>query len=132
MFTVFCSKFDDEQVEVGQGEGDQADSQEEDVQTRKKNLNESHDASLPVGFFRRFGIGFFMLALFVLMLAGSCFMVYLFSYQEAYIVKNISKSKNMAIKAWVLSKGNVKDFDMTEELLLRNYPSPDGEDTNGK
>ena len=73
-----------------------------------------------------------MLTLFILMLAGSCFMVYLFSYQEAYIVKNISKSKNMAIKAWVLSKGNVKDFDMTEELLLRNYPSPDGEDTNGK
>ena len=107
------------------------DGQEEDVQTRKKHLNESQDKSLPKGFFRRFGIGFFMLALFLLMLAGSCFMVYLFSYQEAYLVKNISKSKNTAIKAWVLSNGNVKDFDLIKSYL-RNYYSRDDNNTSNK
>ena len=75
---------------------------------------------VPKGFFRRFGLGFFMFGLLVLMLAGSCFLVYFFSYKEAYIVKSISESKNVAIKGWILSQGNLNDIG-SPKGYLRNY-----------
>ena len=90
-----------------------------------KKLN---DCYVPKGFFRRICFGLFTLILFILMLAGSCFMVYLLSYQEAYIVKMTSQYENMAIKAWVLNTGNVIDVNQTEGCLTKLKSGFEGRD----
>ena len=72
------------------------------------------------GFFRQFCVGLLIFSLLISFLAGSCFMVHLFSYEEAFIV---SSCENRAIKAWVLTNGNVIDVNQTEGCL-RRYHSP--------
>ena len=84
-------------------------------QTEKK----LKDGYVPEGFFRRICFGLFTLILFILMLAGSCLMVNLFSYEEAYIVKMTSQYENIAIKAWVLNTGNVIDVNQTKGCLTK-------------
>ena len=68
---------------------------------------------------RKICFGLLTLILFILMLGGSCFMVNLLSYEEAYIVKMTSQSENIAIKAWVLSTGNVIDVNQTKGCLTK-------------
>ena len=68
------------------------------------------------GFLRRFGVGLLIFVLFIFFLAGSCFMVHLISYKEAFIV---SSCENRAIKAWVLSTGNVIDVNQTKGCLTK-------------
>ena len=87
----------------------------------------------PKGFFRRFVLGFLMLSMFMTMLVGSCFLVYFFEYEEAYLVKTVSQSENIAIKSWILSKGsirNVIDFSQTKGCLEK-YPET-GQKCNGR
>ena len=84
-----------------------------------QNEKKLKDGYVPEGFFRRICCGLFTLILFISMLAGSCLMVNLLSYEEAYIVKMTSQSENMAIKAWVLNTGNVFDVSQTEGCLTK-------------
>ena len=90
---------------------------------RNMNIVFTGQSCFPKGFFRRFVLGFLMLIMFITMILGSCFLVYYFEYEEAYLVKTMSQSENIAIKSWILNKGNVRnviDFDKTKGCL-ENY-----------
>ena len=62
------------------------------------------------------------------MVFGSCFLVHVFSYKETYIVRMTNPSKNIAIKAWVLSKGNVIDVSRTKGCLKKYKSWLEGRD----